>query len=50
MQHMQHAFGRAPTHGEMHTALDFLADSEGHDPLSDLIQVLLMSNEFVYVN
>ncbi|HCA50039.1 MAG TPA: hypothetical protein DEP12_06515 [Planctomycetaceae bacterium] len=43
-------YSRTPEQFELETALDFLADSEGHDPLSDLIQVLLMSNEFVYVN
>ena len=43
-------YSRTPEPFELETALDFLANSEGHDPLSDLIQVLLMSNEFVYVN
>ena len=43
-------YSRTPEQFELETALEFLAKSEGHDPLSDLIQVLLMSNEFVYVN
>ena len=43
-------YSRTPEQFELETALDFLANSEGHDPLSDLIQVLLMSNEFVYLN
>ncbi len=43
-------YSRAPEQVELEIALNFLANSEGDTPLSDLIQVLLMSNEFVYVN
>ena len=44
------SLGRPPTESETQRSVEFLATSEGDNPLADLCHALLMSNEFVYVD
>tara|TARA_Y100001960_G_scaffold142879_1_gene151287 strand:- start:235 stop:2976 length:2742 start_codon:yes stop_codon:yes gene_type:complete len=43
-------FARAPSSDELQLILEFLNDSEHSHDFRDLIHVLLMSNEFVFIN
>ena len=43
------ALGRSPRPDESVSAMQFLNENDGPDPLADLCQALLISNEFMYV-